>query len=131
MPLLATALGLFYVIGALLVLRQLRVEWLLDRAIETLSGRWEPDRNRCYFMAAAAVLYGSAGLALLLRSSFAVWLLGAGLVLQAGYYGAVSLLTGSEAGVDDQRWRKVWSAAILSTAAFTFSAYAMRSGILT
>ena len=130
MPFLASALGAFYVITALLVLRQLRMEWLLDRAIDALSEKRHPDRNRSYFMAVAATLYGAAGLALLLRSSFAVWLLGAGLVLQAGYYGVLWLLISQEVRADDDRWRKAWNGAMLSTAAFAFSAYALRSGIL-
>ena len=130
MPILVSALGLFYVIGAALVLRQVRFEWLFDRSIDTLAYRREPDRNRSYFMAAAASLYGTAGLALLLRSSLAVWLLGAGLMLQAGYYGVLWLMVSPEARADDDRWRKAWSAAMVSTGAFAFSAYAMRSGIL-
>ena len=84
MKFLVSALGLFYVVGAFLVARQVRFEWSLDRAIETLTERREPDRNRSYFMTAAAALYGAAGLALLLRSDLAVWFLGAGLMLQAG-----------------------------------------------
>jgi hypothetical protein len=131
MPFLVSALGLFYVIGAILVLRRVRLEWLFDHAIETLTHRREPDRNRSYFMAVAAVLYGAAGLALLLRSGYAVWLLGAGLVLQASYYCVLSLVISPEARANDDRWRKAWNAAMVSTAAFAFSAYAMRSGILT
>ena len=131
MPILVSALGLFYVIGAALVLRQVRFEWLLDRAIEMHTKRRESDRNRSYFMAAVAALYGVAGLALLLRSGIAVWLLGAGLLLQASYYGVLWFAVRPEARADDDRWRKVWTAAMVSTAAFAFSAYAMRSGILT
>lgn len=130
MAFLVSALGLFYVIGAALVLRRVSSEWRLDRAIGTLAGKREPDRNRSYFMAAAAVLYGAAGLALLLRSGYAVWLLGAGLLLQATYYGVLGLVVSPEARADDDRWRKAWSAAMVSTAAFAFSAYALRSGIL-
>ncbi len=59
-----------------------------------------------------------------------MWLLGAGLVLQASYYCVLSLVISPEALSDDDRWRKAWNAAIVSTAAFTFSAYATRSGIL-
>ena len=131
MKFFVSALGLFYVVGAFLVARQVRFEWLHDRAIETRTKRREPDRNRSYFMAAAAALYGAAGLALLLRSDLAVWLLGAGLMLQAAYYGVLWLIIAPEAHADDDRWRKAWNAAMVSTAAFAFSAYAMRSGILT
>ena len=60
-----------------------------------------------------------------------VWLLGAGLVLQASYYCVLSLVISPEARANDDRWRKAWNAAMVSTAAFAFSAYAMRSGILT
>jgi hypothetical protein len=130
MPILVSALGLFYVIGAALVLWQVRLEWLFDHAIDMLADGREPDSIRSYFMAAAAVLYGAAGLALLLRSSLAVWLLGSGLMLQAGYYSALWLLISPETRADDDRWRKAWSAAMVSAGAFAFSAYAMRTGIL-
>jgi hypothetical protein len=82
-------------------------------------------------MAAATALYGAAGVALVLRSDLALWFLGAGLALQAGYYGVLWLVVSPEARANDDRWRKALNAAMVSTAAFAFSAYAMRSGILT
>jgi uncharacterized membrane protein YfcA len=124
-----SALGLFYIVAALLVFRRIRFEWLMDRAIQALTQRREPDRDRLYFMAGSAALYGAAGVALLLRSDLAVWLLGGGLLLQALYYGILRLVVGRQDD-DDDRWRRAWNAAIVSTAAFAIAAYAARSGVL-
>jgi hypothetical protein len=130
MAFLVFALGLFYVAAAFLALRRIRFEWLLERALETLTRHRDPERNRLYFMTVTAALYGAAGIALLLRSSLALWLLGTGLLLQASYYGVLWLMIGVTDSTDTDRWRKAWSAAIVSTAAFAFAAYAARAGIL-
>ena len=82
-------------------------------------------------MAVSASLYAVAGAALLLRSSVAVWLLGAGLMLQAAYYGILWRVVTNEERANDDRWAKAWTAAMLSAAAFAFAAYALRRGILT
>jgi hypothetical protein len=130
MTVIVTALGLFYILAAALVLRRVRMEWFLDRALEKLSGKPEPDRARIVVIAASALLYGAAGLALVLRSGLAVWLLGGGLLAQMLYYGAVWLRL--KPGQDDnpERWRKAWNAAIISTAAFAIASYAARIGVL-
>jgi hypothetical protein len=130
MTVIVTALGIFYLLAAALVLRRVRMEWFLDRAIEKLSGKPEPDRYRICVIAASALLYGAAGLALLLRSNLAVWLLGAGLLAQALYYGAVWLRLKPGDDGNPERWRKAWNAAIISTAAFAVAAYATRIGVL-
>jgi hypothetical protein len=130
MTVIVTALGIFYILAAALVLRRVRMERLLDSALEQLSGKPEPDRNRVHAITASALLYGAAGLALVSRSSWAVWLLGAGLTAQALYYGVLwlRLKPGEEDHPD--RWRKAWNAAIISTAAFALTAYAARIGVL-
>jgi hypothetical protein len=56
MTVIVTALGLFYLLAAALVLRRVRMEWFLDRAIEKLSGKPEPDRIRIVVIAASALL---------------------------------------------------------------------------
>jgi hypothetical protein len=130
MTVIVTALGLFYMLAAALVLRRVRMEWLLDGSIETLSGKPKPDRIRIAVIAASALLYGAAGLALVLGSGFAVWLLGGGLLAQTLYYGAVWLRLNSDEDDSPERWRKAWHAAIISTAAFAIAAYAARIGVL-
>lgn len=128
---IAFALGAFYVLAAILVFQRIRIEWLLDNAIEALTSKPEPDRYRVVFMAGSALLYGAAGVALLAQSSVAVWLLGAGLIAQAVYYAGIRLFTTPEEPAGDERWSKAWNAAIISTAAFAFAAYAARAGVLT
>ncbi|WP_088345002.1 MULTISPECIES: hypothetical protein [Rhodomicrobium] len=130
MVFIATVLGAFYLLSAVMVLRRARLEWLFDRAVKSLAKEPETDHGRLAFMAASAMLYGAAGLALLARSGLAVWLLGGGLAVQALYYGAAWLLTTPQAPAGDAHWTKTWTAAVLSTAAFAFAAYASRMGVL-
>lgn len=130
MTVLLTVLGLFYMLAAGLVLRRARMEWFLDRAIEKLSGKPEPDHERIWYMSGSALLYGAAGVALVLRSDWAVWLLGGGLALQAAYYGLIAPATDLDEPSDASRRRKAWNAAIFSAAAFALAAYAHRIGLL-
>ena len=131
MTVIFTALGLFYILAAVMVLRRARREYFLDRALEKLTGKPEPDRDRIWFMSGSALIYGGAGLALVFRSAMAVWLLGAGLIIQAAYYAL--LLPRIEPEVQaapEDRWRRAWNAAIFSTAAFALAAYGHRIGVL-
>jgi hypothetical protein len=130
MVVIFTGLGLFYMFAAALVLRRACMEWLLDCAIEKLSGKPEPDRHRIWYMAGCALVYGAAGLALIIRSGSAVWLLGAGLVMQGIYYALLAPHLDEEEGIDPGRWRKAWNAAIFSTAVFALAAYGHRIGVL-
>jgi len=131
MTFIAVALGLFYVIASLLAAFAVRREWFLDRALEELTMERDPERGPLYFMTISTGLYGAAGIALLMKSELAVWLLGSGLLLQGGYYGMVWRKITAEELDDRQRWQKALNAGILSTAAFAFSAYAARQGVLT
>jgi|EndMetStandDraft_5_1072996.scaffolds.fasta_scaffold137801_3 hypothetical protein len=128
MGVVVTALGIFYLLAAALALRRVRMEWFLNRPLEKLSGKPESDRYRISVTAISTLLYGMAGAALVLRSSWAVWLLGSGLAMQALYYGMQWLQVGGEG--DPERRQKAWSAGIISAAAFAITAYAVRIGVL-
>ena len=130
MTVVLIALGLFYMFAAALVLRRARMEWFLDQAIEKLSGKPELDRHRIWFMSGSALIYGGAGLALVLRSDWAVWLLGGGLIMQGLYYGLLAPAGEPQDDAASGRWRKTWNAAIFSTAAFALAAYGHRIGVL-
>jgi hypothetical protein len=130
MTVILTVLGLFYMFAAGLVLRRARMEWFLDQAIEKISGKPEPDHGRIWYMSGSALIYGAAGVALVLRSEWAVWLLGTGLVAQAAYYGLLAPAGDPDETSDASRWRKAWNAAIFSTAAFALAAYGHRIGVL-
>jgi hypothetical protein len=130
MTVIVIAVGLFYILAAGLVLRRVRMEWFLDRAIEKLSGVPEPDRGRIYFMAASALIYGGAGFALVARSVWAVWLLGGGLLMQALYHTLLRQWIDPQLAQADAPGAKVWNATVLSSAAFALAAYALRLGVL-
>jgi hypothetical protein len=132
MGLIASALGLFYMLAAGLALRALRSEWFLDKAGGGVSLQRTPEPGRLYFVTAASCLYGMAGLALMLKSVTAVWLLGGGLLLQGLYYGSHwYIIRARETGdAEQEKWRKAWNAAMISAAAFAFSAFAARHGVL-
>jgi nitrate reductase NapE component len=133
MGLLASALGLFYVVAAYLALRQTRLEWFLDNARAALTNKETPmpERSRLYFVVLSACLYGLAGIALVIRSRFAVWFFVMGIAAQAIYYGNAWWRADEPRRKDNERWRKALNAAMISSAAFAFSAYAARQGILT
>lgn len=122
MTFITTALGLFYIAAAGLVLRRAYAE---ARAAGTRPTAQETFRTLLITLSAS--LYGAAGLALLLRSGLAVWLFAAGLGLQALAY---ALLFGAAANGDARQSNQAWTAGMLSAAATAFSAYALRQGIL-
>jgi hypothetical protein len=133
MGLIASALGLFYMLAAGLALRALRSEWFLDKASGGMSLRRDPEPGRLYFVTAASCIYGMAGIALMLKSVAAVWLLVGGLLLQGLYYGWrwCRIRAAETDDAEREKRRKAWNAAMISAAAFAFSAYAARYGVLT
>ena len=133
MTAIVMALGIFYLLAAALVLRRVCMEWFLNPALHDPNARLEPDRYRIIVIAASASLYGAAGLALIGRSNWAVWLLGAALLIQALYYAYVAFCLWLKPSHDlaAERWRQAWSGALVSTAAFALVSYATRIGVLT
>lgn len=126
----ASALGVFYVLAALLVFRAMRMGGFASEAGGQLPReRASPTWLRLGAMTVSTCLYAMAGVALILNSAWAVWLLASGLLLQALYYGYAWRMTSAEAGEDGQA-RQSWSGAIISAAALAFSAYAARQGVL-
>jgi hypothetical protein len=105
----------------------------LNNAEAALGNRHSPmpERSRVYFVVFSACVYGLAGIALVVRSRFAIACFALGLAAQAVYYGVAWWRATDAQRKDDERWRKALNAAIISTAAFAFSAYAARQGILT
>jgi hypothetical protein len=124
MTFITSALGLFYIAAASLVLRRAYAEARWAGTPSTAQ-----ERVRTLLIALSASLYGAAGLALLLKSGLAVWLFAAGLALQALAY---ALLFGAAAAAsgDARQSNQAWTAGMLSAAATAFSAYALRQGLL-
>ncbi len=131
MTLIASALGLFYLITALFVLSRLRSERVAAGSMQTPAAVRDSEWLRRSFMAVSAGFYAAAGAALIARSALAVWLLGGGLLAQAVYYG-LAWLSGhpKESDTDGAGAQQALSAAVISAAAFAFAAYAARLGIL-
>jgi hypothetical protein len=128
---IAQSLGLLYAAAALLSLTSLRPAWTFERKGRHIAGPSFLERIWLGFTVLFTCLYGAAGIALLMKSDSAVWLLGGGLFVQAGFYGLMWLGGRVQMGGGEERWRKIWSAAIVSTAVFAFSTYAARQGVLT
>ncbi len=127
---IAYGLGGFYIFGALMLVRAVRMDWFLERAIAQISLQpAKPDLNLLY-IAACAVIYLGAGVALIALSVWSVWLLGAGLVLQAAYLPVAWRLADDAERADGSRWRASINAVIVSTASFAFACYAYRSQVL-
>lgn len=124
-------LGAFYILSGLLLFRSARMEWLLNRAIERITLKTEPDRWQVAFPIVAGVIYLSAGVALAALNIWGLWLLGAGLAAQAVYYPVAWHLADAEERTNRPQWRAARNAGIFSAAAFALSAYAYRIGVLT
>jgi hypothetical protein len=127
---IAHSLGLFYSAAALLALLTLRSAWSAEREGRQLAAPALHEHIWLGFTLVSACLYGAAGNALLLKSDAAVWLLGCGLLAQGGFYSLLWLSGKAQMGGGDERGRKIWSAAMVSTAVFAFSTYAARQGVL-
>lgn len=125
---ITSAVGLFYVAAAGLVLHRAFAE---GRSAPTETAWSSADRARALLMMLSACLYGAAGVALLLRSGLAVWLFVGALSLQALFYAAVRRLGGAAIESSGGQWDQAWAGGILSAAAIAFSAYALRTGVLT
>jgi hypothetical protein len=127
---IAHSLGLFYSAAALLALLTLRSAWSAEREGRQLAAPALHERIWLGFTLISTCLYGAAGISLLVKSDTAVWLLGCGLLAQAGFYSLLWLSGKAQMGGGDERGRKIWSAAMVSTAVFAFSTYAARQGVL-
>lgn len=123
-------LGAFYVFGGFLLLRSARMEWFLNKAIEKITLKPEPDRWRVAFPIVSGAVYLLAGVALAGLSVWGLWLLGAGLVAQAIYYSLAWRLADAEERGDEARWRAARNAGMFSAAAFALAAYAYRTGVI-
>ncbi|MFP4537586.1 MAG: hypothetical protein ACLFPA_04730 [Dichotomicrobium sp.] len=123
-------LGAVYVLGGLLLLRSARMEWLLNRAIEKITLKPEPDRWRMAFPVLSGVVYLLAGVTLTGLSAWGVWLLGAGLFAQAVYYPLAWRMADAEERDNAARWQAARNAGVFSAAAFALAAYAYRTGVI-
>jgi hypothetical protein len=81
------AVGLFYALGAIFLIRQMAMSEVLDRSLRAMEGRPElaKDIVRRWLLGAGAALTGASGVAALLASSWAMPLFAANLVVQVGW----------------------------------------------
>jgi hypothetical protein len=128
---IAHSLGLFYSAAALLALLTLRSAWSAEREGRQLAAPALHEHIWLGFTLVSACLYGAAGIALLLKSDAAVWLVSSSIFPKNGIHFIGSRYSGkAQMGGGDERGRKIWSAAMVSTAVFAFSTYAARQGVL-
>ncbi len=83
----ARLIGVFYTFGAVVTLRALAMDSVLDQALASISlSRPDPDDVlRRWILAATSVVTGVSGLSLVLLSGWAPWLFLLNLGLQAGW----------------------------------------------
>lgn len=81
------AIGLFYALGAVFLIRQMAMAEVLDRALSAIELKGEATKQivRRWLLGAGAALTGASGVAALLLSSWALPLFALNLVLQAGW----------------------------------------------
>lgn len=84
---LVRAVGLFYALGAIFLIRQMTMSEMLDRAISAINLEREPARHmlRRWLLGAGAALTGASGVAALLASIWALPLFVINLLLQGGW----------------------------------------------
>ncbi len=123
-------LGVFYILGGLFLVRSARMEWFLNKAIEKITLKPEPDRWMVAIPVTFATIYLPAGVALTALSAWGLWLLVAGMAVQAIYYPTAWFMADEDARQDRARWRSALNAGIVSAAALTLTAYAYRSGVI-
>jgi hypothetical protein len=84
---LAYAVGAFYVLGGLLVIRAGRAELFLDRALNQITGEPTPltERVRAAYALGVGLMILAGGVALLAMSRWAVVLFVASLLVQTAY----------------------------------------------
>jgi hypothetical protein len=86
------AMGVFYIAGAVLVVRMARVSEIMDQALAAISGE-APNRAEQFrqtWLMAGAVVTGVGGLALLMLLDLAFWIMVAAAAQQALYIGFVA-----------------------------------------
>lgn len=81
------AVGFFYALGAIFLIRQMAVSDFLDRAIAAVKLEEQPRKEiiRRWLLSVGAALTGASGVGILLMSSWAVPLFVANLVIQVGW----------------------------------------------
>jgi hypothetical protein len=81
------AVGLFYALGAVFLIRQMAVAELMDRALAAIEMKGEAGKQivRRWLLGAGAAFTGTSGVAALLLSSWALPLFALNMVLQAGW----------------------------------------------
>lgn len=107
------AVGLFYAVGSIFLIRQMGVAQVLDHALAALEGkRWESKLVlRHWLLGAVAALTGASGVAALLLSSWAVPLFAANLALQVGWLAWASSAFPPEDAEDALGRRRTFNAA--------------------
>ena len=112
---LIRALGAFYLVGGLFVLRALRMNNLIDKAIAAIDLKPIPlvERVRGAFMLAGGLMTIAGGVALLFLTRHAVWIFVVSLVVQGVYLLWASRYLKPEDEADRRGRRSAINAAIL------------------
>lgn len=87
LPTIARVIGAFYIFAALILMRSMAMDRLLDQALEGITLKPTPAKEswRRWLLGGSALAYGTGGAALILLNIWAVPLFVAGAVLQIVY----------------------------------------------
>lgn len=127
------ALGLFYVLSGVLVVRSLAVSAMADAAYEAIVGTppHPAERVREIWLAAGSVMIGAGGLALVLLLDVAAILFIFGAIQQVAYLGFVAPRYLDPYDEPDAAGRaQTWNAAIVYLVATALVVAAAWSGVL-
>jgi hypothetical protein len=129
---LVRAVGLFYALGAIFLIRQMAVSDLMDRVIAAIDLTHEDRRHtvRRWLLGAGAALTGASGVAALLLSSWALPLFAANLILQVSWLVWAARAFPPEDAEDALGRRRTLNAAFFyATVTVTVFALALEGGL--
>lgn len=129
---IAVAVGAFYAIAGVVVLRQMAMDRLLDIALEaiTLKKTDEKERWRSRVLTSGACLTLASGLALATLSPWATVFFAANSVVQGGYLLWAWKALPPESEADQKGRQQTINAFAIYLAAFAFVAHAHSQGVL-
>lgn len=128
---ISSAIGLFYVLAGVVVLKQMALDKLMDVVLDALGQKPDSkEKIRTRLLILGGCLTFASGLALMTLSRWATVIFAANVLVQGGYLIWANRALPPETDEDRLGRRRTTNALILYLAAFAFVAHAHAQGVL-